>query len=301
MCALHKTYLGPVAMQRMLAPAFPSNLKILDVSGNRLAAAGKAALALQLRRLGLLKLRVDLGRHCTGIELVAAQSDLKLPGLTLLPEDALVVAGWLLSEQVQSGCELIDLSENRLVGRLMNGPEIPFNGAPFSGEAADKHLRPLDANNAMLNDSEWRDDVGQKWPDVRKKDVMARACLAWAVQNVLETGTKEPDGNARLLATTDSSRGVGSCSCHWAVALEALCASLAALDCLRELALRDNAIGPLALTKLAIHGCVLKSILGLLWSIFRLKETSRSRIGAEISTSVHEQPAAACELKAGPV
>ena len=254
MCSLYNTYVGPVALHRMLAPAFPSSLKVLDLSGNKLAAAGKAALALQLRRLALMKLRIDLGRHYTAVELVAAQVELKLSGLVLLPEDAIVVAGWLLSEQVQSECEHIDLSENRLVGRLMSGPEIPFNGTPFSGEVADKHLRPLDANNAMLNDNEWRDDIGHKWPDDKKKDVMARAYLGWAVQTVLETGTKEPDGNARLLATTDSSRGVGSCTCHWAVALEALCASVAALASLRELSLRGNGLGPLALTKLAVHG-----------------------------------------------
>lgn len=348
--SLHKTSLGPVAMKH-LAPALPPNLRKLDVSGNRLGAAGKAVLGAQLRRLGLedgqagglKELRVDLGRGrslfsqpkvaahvvprehvkagycgtvggraCEVIDpgqqrrvtrcseegvrsadmrirwldnsnecyvqpqqlhaivcsrsdlicgpvdscavLVASSAELCLVGLTLLPEDALLLAGWLLSSTVRSSVEVVNLSENRLVSHTVNGPELTYSGALFKGSVADAYLRPLGCSAGILERHDWADDIGKRWKDSEKFDAIARATVSWAVQTVLETGQKEPDGSAQLWATTDSSRGIGACVCHWAVGMEALCASMASLGNTREIHLCDNGIGPVALTCLALHG-----------------------------------------------
>jgi Leucine-rich repeat (LRR) protein len=208
----------------------------------------------QLRSIVCSQSDLVFGHVDSTVVLLASAPRLTLRGLTLLPDDTLLIAGWLLSSTVQSSVQEIDLSENRLVGHLINGPEVPHNGVPFEGEAADKHLRPLHCNSAILKDSEWRDDIGAEWEDSKKKDVIARAAMSWAVQSVLETGQKEPDGNARLFATTDSSRGIVACVCHWAVSMTALCASIASLDRMREVCLCNNGIGPIALTHLALHG-----------------------------------------------
>jgi hypothetical protein len=131
---------------------------------------------------------------------------------------------------------------------------MQFTGAPFKGSTADAHLRPLGCNSGILERHDWTDELGKPWEDNKKLDVIARATMSWAVQTVLETGQKSPDGNAQVLATTDSSRGIGACVCHWAVGMEALCASIASLDRTRKLKLSANGIGPNALTCLALHG-----------------------------------------------
>eukprot|EP01049_Picozoa_sp_SAG25_P007248 SAG25_NODE_580_length_6767_cov_20.692412_3_plen_314_part_00 len=180
----------------------------------------------------------------------------------LLPEDAVVLAGWLTNARVRKSLTSLDLSGNiSLVGRRNAGEELHYSGKPFEGGVAEKVLtsghtldpRHAGANAAMLTDKDWVDDGGGSWSEARRKQAVAAGVLRWACISCA------PQAWATEPGTGISARPWGLATnmdwrCHWVLGMHALAAACSTLRELRVLRLRGIGLGPRGCEILARRG-----------------------------------------------